>query len=153
MVASLVRSMREGNIMSMDTNLAEVTGVRVLGHYRLRLTFSDGKRGDVDLSDLRGKPNMFAALADPAYFRLARVDRELGTVTWPNGLDLAPEVLYEEAVPPSSPSGPDWHAVGAAAVELLGQILRALRDTVGALRDDVAARSSRRSRSSTHIGF
>jgi hypothetical protein len=90
--------------MSVGVNLAEVIEVKVLGHYRLRLTFSDGKRGDVDLSDLRGKPNRFAALADPAYFRKVRVDRELGTVTWPNGLDLAPEVLYDEATPPSSPS-------------------------------------------------
>jgi hypothetical protein len=26
-----------------------------------------------------------------------RVDPEIGTVTWPNGVDLAPEVLHEQA--------------------------------------------------------
>ncbi len=133
--------------MCMDTNLAQVTGVRVLGHYRLRLTFSDGKRGDVDLSDLRGKPNMFAALSDPAYFRKVRVDRELGTITWPNGLDLAPEVLYEEAIRPSSPPGPDWRAVGSALEDLIQRLFEAVRDTFGAWREDVASRPGRRSRS------
>lgn len=37
---------------------------------------------------------MVVPLDDPSYFAQVRVDDEAGTVVWPNGLDLAPEVLH-----------------------------------------------------------
>jgi Protein of unknown function (DUF2442) len=89
--------------MIMGADLIEVTDVTVLGHYRLRLRFSDGYVGDVDVSDIRDKGNLFADLHDPKYFAQVRVDPEVGTIVWPNGLDLAPERLYREAIPPSGP--------------------------------------------------
>jgi Protein of unknown function (DUF2442) len=64
------------------------------GH--LRLTFADGTAGDVDLSGLWQSGPVFEPLRDPAYFASVTVDPELGTVTWPNGADLAPEVLYDQ---------------------------------------------------------
>ena len=81
----------------MINSLHDVRDVEVLGHYRLRLTFSDGLVGDVDLSHLSGQEGVFTALRDPAYFAQVRVDAEIGTITWPNGADLAPEVLYDRA--------------------------------------------------------
>lgn len=81
----------------MTAALHDVRDVDVLGHYRLRLTFSDGLVGDVDLSHLSGQGGVFTALGDPAFFARVRVDAEIGTITWPNGADLAPEVLYERA--------------------------------------------------------
>jgi Protein of unknown function (DUF2442) len=36
-------------------------------------------------------------LNDPAYFARVAVDAEAGTISWPDGLDLAPEPLYELA--------------------------------------------------------
>jgi hypothetical protein len=86
--------------MSVDADLIEVTDVKVLGHYHLRLTFSDGRVGDVDVSDISNKGNLFEDLHDPDHFAQVRVDPEVGTIAWPNGLDLAPERLYREAVPP-----------------------------------------------------
>ena len=38
-----------------------------------------------------------APLNDSAYFAEFTVDPEAGTVTWPDGIDLAPEPLYEQA--------------------------------------------------------
>ncbi len=81
----------------MGTMLSDVCDVEVLGHYRLRLTFSDGLVGDVDLSHLAEWEGIFAPLHDPAFFARVRVDPEIGTITWPGGADLAPEVLYERA--------------------------------------------------------
>jgi len=81
----------------MVAPLYDVIAVEVLAHYRLRLTFEDGLVGDVDLSHLRKAGGVFEALQDPSTFNRARVDPEIGTVTWPNGADLAPEVLYEKA--------------------------------------------------------
>lgn len=81
----------------MIISLHDVCDVEVLRHYRLRLTFSDGLVGDVDLSHLGDRDGVFTPLHDPAFFAQVRVDPEIGTVTWPNGADLAPEVLYERA--------------------------------------------------------
>jgi hypothetical protein len=81
----------------MPAAVRDVVDVQVLGHYRLRLTFADGLIGDVDLSYLRVREGVFGALQDPAFFRQVTVDAELGTIMWPNGADLAPEVLYERA--------------------------------------------------------
>ena len=81
----------------MPTALHDVTDVQVLGHYRLRLTFSDGLIGDVDLSHLGRRGGVFESLRDPECFAQVRLDPEVGTITWPGGADLAPEVLYERA--------------------------------------------------------
>ena len=74
-----------------------ITAVEVLDHYYLRLTFDNGLVGDVDLTDLRGLPEaqVFQPLSDPEFFRLVSVDH--GTVIWPGDIDMAPEVLYEQA--------------------------------------------------------
>jgi Protein of unknown function (DUF2442) len=75
-----------------------VTSVEVLGHYRLRLRFSDGSSREVDLTgELRGP--VFEPLADPDYFAQVQVNPELGTVVWPNGADLDPLVLHGDFKP------------------------------------------------------
>jgi Protein of unknown function (DUF2442) len=76
--------------------LHDITAVELVGDFRLRLTFDDGTVGDVDFSgrDWRG---VLEPLRDSAYFSRVHVDPELGTVAWPDGIDLAPEPLYEEA--------------------------------------------------------
>ncbi len=62
------------------------------------LTFADGSRGTVDLARwIRGSKGVFAALRDPALFAQVVVDRDAGTIRWPNGADLDPDVLYELA--------------------------------------------------------
>jgi uncharacterized protein DUF2442 len=40
---------------------------------------------------------MLEPLADQAFFARVSVDPEIGTVVWPNGVDMAPETLYERA--------------------------------------------------------
>lgn len=78
----------------------EITAVEHLGGHRLRLTFADGLVSDVDLADRFKTPRgpMFEPLRDVKYFARVSVDPELGTVVWPNGADLAPEVLHEQAL-------------------------------------------------------
>ena len=73
----------------------DVTAVEYIDGYRLRLTFDDGKVGVVDLTTSLWGP-VFEPLLDVEYFKLVKVDKELGTICWPNGADLAPEVLYEK---------------------------------------------------------
>jgi hypothetical protein len=76
--------------------LIDVTGVEIIGDHQLRLTFEDGLVGDIDFTG-RNWRRVFAPLADPAFFAQVRVDPEIGTVVWPNGVDMAPETLYERA--------------------------------------------------------
>lgn len=73
-----------------------VVGAAVVGDHLLRLLFSDGTVGDVDFSAERWT-GVLEPLADPAFFAKVTVDTEAGTVAWPDGIDLAPEPLYEQA--------------------------------------------------------
>jgi hypothetical protein len=76
--------------------LVDVTGVEVIGEYRLRLAFADGTIGDVDFRG-RERRGVFQPLNDPVEFARVEVDREAGTISWPGGLEMAPEPLYDEA--------------------------------------------------------
>ena len=74
--------------------LIDVVAVRHVRDYVVWLKFEDATEGEVDLrSSLRGP--VFEPLHDVQYFAQVRVDRELGTIVWPNGADIAPETLYE----------------------------------------------------------
>jgi hypothetical protein len=74
--------------------LMDIVGARALGDYRLHLRFEDGVEGVVDLAPHLSFQGVFEPLRDPAYFARVRVDADLGTVAWPNGADLDPDVLY-----------------------------------------------------------
>jgi hypothetical protein len=74
--------------------LKDIVEVRYLGGHRLRLRFEDGLTGDVDVAKMIDFKGVFAPLRDETEFARARVDPESGTVVWPNGADLDPDVLY-----------------------------------------------------------
>lgn len=75
--------------------LRDVVEVRPLDGYRVFLRFDDGVQGELDLEPLLTPfAGMFAPLRDLARFREVFVDKEGGTIAWPNEVDLAPEVLY-----------------------------------------------------------
>ena len=76
--------------------LVDVVSVEVIGDYRLRLSFADGTVGEVDFGG-REWWGVFEPLRDPRYFARVKVDPEAGTISWPGGIDLAPEPLYAEA--------------------------------------------------------
>jgi hypothetical protein len=74
--------------------LKEVVAVEALEPYRLRMTFEDGVTGEVDLTVLVPFEGVFAPLRDPDRFRAVAVAPEAGTIVWPDGADLDPDVLY-----------------------------------------------------------
>ena len=72
-----------------------------VSHYTIHLRFADGVEGVVDLEgELWGE--VFEPLKNILVFRRFRLDRELNTVTWPSGADLAPEFLYAKAAEQST---------------------------------------------------
>src|ERR1022692_4401174 len=74
--------------------LPRIKGVRHAGEYRLALSFTDGTTSEVDLRGrIAGRGGVFVPLQDIEFFRQVRVDAEVGTIVWPNGVDFCPDVL------------------------------------------------------------
>jgi hypothetical protein len=71
----------------------DVLEVRYVRDYVVWLRFHDGASGEVDIQPSFRGP-VFEPLKDVEFFKLVRVDPELGTIVWPNGADVAPETLY-----------------------------------------------------------
>lgn len=84
----------------------EIRSAEHLGGHRLRLEFADGLVAEVDLAErLSGDLGpMFEPLRDETFFAQVSVDAELGTVVWPNGADLAPDALHDQALAATRPS-------------------------------------------------
>jgi len=91
--------------------MVSVVAVEPLQGYRLCLTFSDGLVREVDLADRLWGP-MFEPLKDPAFFRRVHIDEDAGTIAWPNGLDLDPDVLHGD----HPPDRPGLHELDQRAV-------------------------------------
>jgi hypothetical protein len=75
-----------------------IAGVYHIRDYVLHLLFTSGEEADLDLrSRIVARSGVFTPLQDIAYFAQVTVDPEAGTLVWPNGVDLDPDVLYSEA--------------------------------------------------------
>lgn len=72
-----------------------ITDAKYIKNYEIRLTFNDGIDGVVDLERIikNDKREIFKELTDQEKFQHFSVDAD--TIVWENGLDLAPEFLYD----------------------------------------------------------
>ena len=69
-----------------------VKDVKALSGYRLDIVFRNGERGVFDCNPYRGY-ECLAGIWDSCVFDKVVADH--GTVMWPNGADLCPDVVYE----------------------------------------------------------
>jgi hypothetical protein len=72
--------------------LIRVQSVEPLDGFKVRLTFQNGMRKEIDLEPLLHGPIFEPMRNDPSVFRLIKVVG--GTIGWDNGADLDPDVLY-----------------------------------------------------------
>jgi len=71
----------------------KITLIEARRPFVLYVEFDDGVSGEYDMRDRLDGP-VFVLLRDPAFF--ARVElAEWGAPVWPNGVDIAPDALYE----------------------------------------------------------
>jgi hypothetical protein len=80
--------------------LVRIRTVEALSGHRLRLGLTDGRTIERDLTGRLNGPIFDAIREDPAMFAQVRVD--YGTVIWPNGADLDPDVLIWGGPPPAT---------------------------------------------------
>lgn len=78
--------------MTIQATRTGITSDAPLDGYKLALRFSDGTTREVDLEGELWGP-VFEPVRDLLVFRQVAVDRELGTIVWPNGADMDPDVL------------------------------------------------------------
>ncbi|MBI3317185.1 MAG: DUF2442 domain-containing protein [Candidatus Omnitrophica bacterium] len=74
--------------------LNDVKMIRYLDGYIYYIEFDDGMKGEIDFSSYLSRSGIFSSLKDKKVFSSARI--EGGTISWPNGADVAPESLYEK---------------------------------------------------------
>jgi hypothetical protein len=72
----------------------DITAVEVIEDHVVQLRFEDGSQRTVDLELYLRGPVFERIRTDPEFFASMRVDRDAGTIVWPNGADLAPDTLY-----------------------------------------------------------
>ena len=77
--------------------LVRVQEVQIIENFTVRITFSNQVKKTIDLEpylhgpifqDIRNNPNLFQQLAVAG-----------NTITWPNGADIDPDVLYYDLKP------------------------------------------------------
>ena len=74
-----------------------VADVEHLGQRRLRLTFTDGLVRELDFAG--SLDGVLSSLDDDRAFAEVLIDATAGTICWPNGIDLDPDVLYGDHQP------------------------------------------------------
>jgi hypothetical protein len=75
--------------------MVDVTHVKYLNHHNLEIGFSNGFVGVVNIDEIVSNyDGVFQPLSDPTYFSQVRLETDIGSICWPNGADLCPDVLY-----------------------------------------------------------
>ncbi len=73
-----------------------ITDAKYIKDYMIEVSFNNGRKGIVNLSDALKGP-VFEALKNKSNFSSFTIDEELETIVWSNGADLAPEYVYFQA--------------------------------------------------------
>jgi len=75
----------------------DVISARYKGDYNIEIEFDDGKHGTIDFSMYLDKGGVFDRFKDLDFFKAFSINEELGTLTWGDEIDIAPETLYANA--------------------------------------------------------
>ncbi len=76
----------------MMSYLPEINRAKRVNGFIIAMRFNDGTEKHIDISQWFKSP-VFKPLKDPKFF--AKFFVEGGALAWPNGVDIAPEALYD----------------------------------------------------------
>jgi hypothetical protein len=77
---------------------ATITSALPLADFHARVSFSDGTECEIDLWPYVNRGGVFEPIrSDPAFFQQMTVEND--TISWPNGADIDPDVLYLQLPP------------------------------------------------------
>ena len=79
--------------------MVRVESVTALAGFAVHVKFTDGSARDIDLDPYLKGPIFEPLRANRALFEAVRVDPRLGTIVWPNGADIDPDVLFAGGPP------------------------------------------------------
>lgn len=77
-----------------DKDFYDVVGFELLSEYKINVQFDDQTTRVIDFEPILSGP-LFGPLRDPKLFRQVCLDRDLGTLVWPTGADIEPNVLHD----------------------------------------------------------
>ena len=85
-----------------EHEIYRVTSFEIVAPNSLEVVFDDNSERIIDFGPALGG-DLYRPLRDPDFFNRVEIDREVGTLVWPNGADFDPETLhnwprYEEAL-------------------------------------------------------
>ena len=84
--------------------LPRIKSVSYLDGYRLKVRFTNKTEGTIDFRErIVGRGGVFKPLEDIEFFKQVVVDRNSGTLVWPNEVDFCPDVLYQLAMSTATP--------------------------------------------------
>lgn len=77
-----------------SSELHRVTDFNIVGDYTIRIEFDDGTEQVINFEPILYGP-VFGPLRDVTLFNQVKLDEDFGTLEWPTGADIAPEVLHD----------------------------------------------------------
>ena len=93
--------------------LLRISKVQAGDEFTVSLTLTDGSVVTRDLSGLLQGPMFQPIREDPLLFRAVSI--ESGTLVWPNGADLCPDMVIWGGLPPDQAIGPNPTLAPSAA--------------------------------------
>ncbi len=78
----------------MTHAIHRVERFEIVGPYTLALRFEDGTEQRIDFRPIL-EGELLGPLQDPSVFNAVSLDKEVGTLTWPNGADFDPATLHD----------------------------------------------------------
>ncbi len=76
------------------SQIFRVVSFKLLGNYVIQLQFNDNSSQTIDFKPILSGP-IFGPLRDPHLFKQVTLDPLFGTLEWPNGADVDPNVLHD----------------------------------------------------------
>jgi len=84
--------------------IPDVISCKYITGYQIEFCFDNGKKGIVDFTKYLKSGGVFDKFKDLEFFKNFEINKDLGTITWQDEIDVAPETLYSDATGASLPS-------------------------------------------------